>query len=342
MPVPLRGYTSKLKKYDSFDPFKYMSGFGQNNQGVVMPLGTTGNSLTIDNYKSHTFDSTANGILIGIIPSVRGVGTACMWDANTGAYITGSVPNLSPTWRHTTGDSPLKCSTMRCSARLYSTSSQNVARGTVKTLIVSAPVDFQFSTTPGQELDLTTACKDSILESLNNNAKARIYPTNSLDSSSKEIISGPASLINYSSWGDRPYRNGNTLPDVANAFQESQLDSYHMQNIFIYVEPVATSAGNPNVSFCIEIGLQTRNLFEANTVLGHLSKPSRVDLTGKVAETLKKVADNDDMKDTKAQPSTGMPGVPSPTAQEIAQAKAQAKAKPKPVAKPKPGGKKKS
>lgn len=341
MPIPLTGYKSKVKEFDKNSMYKYMSPFDKQNEGPMMPLGATcGNYLVVDSQKRHTISTSGNQQLILLCPSSRGVANAIHWEYNSTnsafEYVDSSIPNLSTAWKFTGDDGLLFSSTLRAGCRITNTSNGNTRAGIVRILQASSPLDLTFDLT--NPLNLTTAASDSIKEAILSNPRTRSYNAEFFATSAdKQCIAGPSSVINYSSWGNNQFdkaTGGTSLGQLSVNIQNSQKQDFHMNNILILFEP--ESSAN---TYEIQYGCQFRFRYELQTLLGQLMKSPKK--TDKVIKTLDTVSQTDGVVEVKDEPSTGIPGVPSPTKQEIAKAKAEAKAKAKPKPQPKKGDQKK-
>lgn len=339
--VPLNGYNSKYSNFNDQQMFKYMSALNDNNNvPPVMPLGTTGNSLTVDGVKRHNFNTGDKDLLIMLCPSVAGIGNAIMWEYNTTStqfeYVDSSIPNLSTTWKFQT-DPPLDSGNLRASCRILNTNSGQYRKGIVRILSASSPLDLVFDLT--NQLNLNSASSTAIRDAIKNSPKSKTYTAEAFSNvdadTDKQIISGPSSLIKYQSWS-KFNTESISLGVLATQFIKAQQENYHMNNILILFE--ATGTGNNANNYEIVYGTQHKFRYPLDTLLGSLQKPYKT--SEKATKTLTKVGEgSSDLKDVKTvpEPATGMPGVPSPTKAEVTASKQKAaqKAKAQPAQKAK-------
>lgn len=326
MPIPLRGYKSKVKQFDKNDMYKYMSPFDKNNEGPMMPLGATcGNYLVVDSQKRSTITTNGNQQLVLLCPSSRGIANAIHWEYNSSnqafEYVSSSIPDLSTTWKFSADDGLLFASCLRAGCRLTNTSNGNTRSGIVRILQASSPLDLVFDLT--NPLNLTTDASNSIKEAVLSNPRTRSYNAEFFATSAdKQCIAGPSSVIGYSSWGNNKFDKasaGLNLGQLSVNIQNSQKQDFHMNNILILFEP--ESSGNV---YEIQYGTQHRFRYELNTLLGQLQKPPKK--TDKVVKTLDTVSQTDGVVEIKETEPGPIPGVPTPTPAEIKQARADAKA----------------
>jgi hypothetical protein len=248
------------------------------------------------------------------------VANAIQWSYNSTTsafeYVDSSIPNLSTLWKFAADDGLLFASCLRAGVKITNTSNGNTRAGIVRVLQASSPLDLQFDLT--NVLNLTTSASDSIKEAILSNPRTKSYNAEFFaDSADKQCIAGPSSVIGYSSWGNNQFdkaTGGTNLGQLSVMIQNSQKQDFHMNNILILFEP--QTAGNV---YEIQYGTQHRFRYELNTLLGQLQKPPKK--SDKVIKTLDAVSQSDGV--VEVVPSTGVPGVPSPTRAEI-RANAQA------------------
>jgi len=288
--VPLGGYTSSLKNFDSDMMYSYMSPFNK-SEPPAFPLGTAGKFLTTNNVKRHSFNTQNKDILILLCPSNRSVSNAIMWEWNstTGSfdYIDSSILNLSTTWKfsETNTEKPVVSGAVRCACKLMNTNSSDKTKGVVRILSSSNPLDLVFTGT--DSLSLNAASSNALLESIKDNVRTRTYPAstfNSSDIGDKQIIGGVSSLIGYQEWGiDFPTQT-TSLGGLASTFINSQKRDFHMNNILILLEATGADAGD-NQNYELIYCTQNKMRFPLNSLLNTLEKhPFTTDKAGKTLE----------------------------------------------------------
>lgn len=312
-------YNSRMSKPGDKlpDQLKLMSPFHDGNKPPPLPGVSFGNFVTTNNIQRISLATdTALGKLIIFNPSIRGAVNTLQYHSN-GTIVTGSANNSTLyKYRDGAGETqPVSHGCLKAGCRLKCTSNGNKREGIVRILNTTSAVELLYST----DLNLTTACINSLVDSVKVNPKSRSYTAESL-TDEHTLIGFPSTFSAYTGYGNTEFNGADSDPEIKNQFAQA-LKDMPMSAILIYFEPTSVS-----IEYEIVLCSTDKMRFKADTVLGSLAKSAFVDKSGRTEKAHKAIEESgSDLHKLDSTPSSIKPASSSFTASPGAQGSSGAK-----------------